>query len=300
MRRRMGSTCGSTSRVGPRGRCGCWRRARSRPGPRSAAHRRRRSSRRAANRCCPVEPRLAWEPPADDELLALHHSSACATRRRASRARSAVEPLHDDAFEPEATPRCRRAAWPLPTDAGGVCHVRPGELESFEQRAPVGVRQVHRRMAVEPQQVEHMYTTGIRSASLRTWSLAVDLHAPLQQLEARAGRRRRARRSRRRARLRVLPSASPRPAQLRDSAGVTSLPVAASRAGCGRRRRTPIARMPSHFISHDQPSSSSGASVLSVASIGRRSSGGGSRVGILGRIHAVDHPLLARRCWNST
>ena len=117
----------------------------------------------------------------------------------------------------------------------------------------------------------------------------VDVHAPLQQLEARsAGVVERddlavehdVARAERLA----------EPPQLRIAARHV-VAVAAERGGCGRRRRSrsrgcrpTSARTPSRRRG--------GAPSFSVASIGRRSFGRRGAAGIVGRIHAVDHPLL--------
>ena len=166
---------------------------------------------------------------------------------------------------------------------------RAVELEREQQLAPLGVRQLGQRAAVEPEQVEdHVGHRHLRGEPLDL-ALVAHVHPPLERLEARP-RRVRARVERDDLAVEdraVLVQRAVQPSQLRIAAVMSDPERERSDSRPGSEWQS--ARTPSHLTSYDQPAPA--GSVPARASIGGRPSRHRLGVRIERLAHPVDHPV---------
>ena len=167
-----------------------------------------------------LEPAVAREPAADDELLAARRPSPCARRRCGVPGRyGAVEALRDHAFEPELG-RAREHRVPV-AEASPAASARRARRARGARAARAarcrGARTSSGRRARGRRRA--CTRRAVSTASCARGRRRARVHARLQHLEARHAARRRARRSRRRARRRCRRARSPSARELGEARG---------------------------------------------------------------------------------
>src|SRR5207248_7709144 len=129
-------------------------------------------------------PAFARRPAADHELLAPVVLDLEPGPRALAGLVDAVEALGHDALEARALaglddvgPTADRARWDL--------HAGPGDRQVLQNRSPLRIRDPHRRLAVELENVEHEIGHRRVDHAPSHLGLRSDVHAALQELEAR-------------------------------------------------------------------------------------------------------------------